>query len=257
MRDYIKRFLIAGILAVCVSLLFIGGRHSQASMLTENPVQNRWIWPADGVISDTFGTRQGKHKGLDIAGAANTPIFSVEDGVVEKSYYSDTYGNVVFIKHQNDFVTVYAHLSSRFAAEGMNVKKGEMIGKMGSTGQATGVHLHFEIHQGEWTFDKKYALDPEGMLGMAKIGEVVQAGTTKDGETVIAVSSHPAGNEKGEQTQPQPTGKPQYYTVKSGDTLWSISNKNHLNVEAIKAANKLSSDRILPQQVLIMPTGGK
>jgi len=77
-------------------------------MLNSSMPKEEWIWPADGIISDTFGTRQGKHKGIDIAGKLNSPIFSVDNGVVEKSYYSNSYGNVIFINHQSNYVTVYA-----------------------------------------------------------------------------------------------------------------------------------------------------
>ncbi len=183
MRDYIRRFLIAIIMALCVSLLFLGGRHSEAAGLPEKQAHHHWIWPADGVISDTYGTRMGKHKGIDIAGEMDTPILAVEDGVVEKSYFSDTYGNVLFIKHPQKFVTVYAHLNKRSVIEGQNIKQGQIIGKMGQTGQATGIHLHFETHQGEWRFDKKYAIDPEKLLGSTDVGEFVQAGVASHGFT--------------------------------------------------------------------------
>ena len=61
MRDYIKRVLIALIMALCVSLLFLGGKHSEASMKDEKAIKDGWIWPTDGIISDTYGTRMGKH----------------------------------------------------------------------------------------------------------------------------------------------------------------------------------------------------
>ncbi len=259
MRDYIKRFLIAGIMAIFVSLLFLGGRHPQASMLNSNTAKSQWIWPAEGVISDTFGTRQGKHKGLDIAGELNSPIFAVDAGTVEKSYYSDTYGNVVFISHSSGYVTIYAHLSSRLVNEGQQVKKGEIIGKMGMTGQATGVHLHFETHKSEWTFDKKYAFDPERLLGTAKMGDVVQVGAAKEGQPFLEASTHLHDQADRQTIVPErekqissSTAKKQTYLVKSGDTLSTISAKYHLSIEKIKELNKLSSDRILSNQVLMI-----
>ena len=259
MRDYIKRFLIAGIMAIFVSLLFLGGRHPQASMLNPNPEKSQWIWPADGVISDTFGTRQGKHKGLDIAGELNSPIFAVEAGTVEKSYYSDTYGNVVFVNHPSGYVTVYAHLSSRLVNEGQRVKRGEIIGKMGMTGQATGVHLHFESHRHEWTYDKKYALDPEGLLGNAKMGDVVQAGAVKEGQPVLEASSH-LRDQAEKQTfvsevrkqNPSTTSQQQAYIVKNGDTLWSIAEKFQMNVHELQQLNHLTGSTITIGEKLIV-----
>ena len=111
MRDYIKRLIIAGIMALCISLLFLGGKHSQAEEISFKDKTNHWIWPSDGLITDTFGTRHGNHNGIDIAGPYGSPIYTVDDGVVTKAYYSYSYGNVIFIKHDNGLETVYAHLN--------------------------------------------------------------------------------------------------------------------------------------------------
>lgn len=247
MLDYIKRFLIAGIMAVCVGLLFWGGKHSQASMIHSDKETPSWIWPADGIISDTFGTRQGKHKGVDIAGNLNTPVLSVDNGVVEKSYYSTTYGNVIFIHHPNHFVTVYAHLNARLAGEGQLVKQGEIIGKMGRSGQATGVHLHFEAHQTKWTYDKRFAFDPDGVLGNKGLGEVVQAGAGQRRE--IEASSHIQPQTPNHLYETKETAL--RYIVRRGDTLSSISKKLNLPIEELKRMNRLSSDYIKPKQVLL------
>ena len=117
MLDYIKRILIAGIVALCISLLFLGGRQAgrQESINIEE-VTSEWIWPADGVITDTYGTRNGSHKGIDIAGAPGTPVYAVDGGKVTKSYYSSTYGHVVFVEHPNQLETVYAHLQEKIRA---------------------------------------------------------------------------------------------------------------------------------------------
>ncbi|MGG3470826.1 peptidoglycan DD-metalloendopeptidase family protein [Neobacillus pocheonensis] len=238
MRDYIKRFLIAIIMALCVSLLFLGGKHSQAAGLNE--MKEHWIWPADGVISDTYGTRQGKHKGIDIAGKMETPILAVDDGVVIKSYFSNTYGNVVFIIHPSRIVTVYAHLNRRNVFVGQNIKQGDVLGKMGKTGQATGIHLHFETHELEWRYDKKYAINPERLLGKADVGETVQGGIASMGRGVLEASTH---------AKPVIT---EQYVVKQGDTLFSISKKNNVSVDRIKQINHLRSDMIRPKQILII-----
>lgn len=253
MGDYVKRFLIAIILAICVSLLFLGGKPTHAAELSAaNEKEKHWIWPADGIISDTYGTRNGKHKGIDIAGTRNTPILAVEDGIVVKSYYSKTYGNVVFIKHPSNFVTVYAHLNKRNVFQGNKIKQGHAVGTMGNTGQATGTHLHFETHQMEWRYDKKFALDPEFLLGKMAVGDSVQGGIASAGD-VLEVSLR---------LQPQIAERPSIksntstsaakYIVKQGDTLYSIAKQNNLTVARIKEMNQLSSDIIRPKQILII-----
>jgi len=122
-----------------------------------------FIRPTTGVVSDEFGTRGGKHYGIDIANGVGTPVYAAAGGVVLDSYYSPSYGNVIFITHIIDgktFTTVYAHLSSRAVSRGQVVQQGQYIGAMGSTGDSTGPHLHFEIHEGPWNDAKSNAVNP-------------------------------------------------------------------------------------------------
>lgn len=85
------------------------------------------------------------HLGTDFAASTGTPARSVSDGVVEFSGVQNGYGNVVFIKHGNNHETVYAHLSKISVQRGQSVSQGQTIGLVGSTGWATGPHLHFEF----------------------------------------------------------------------------------------------------------------
>lgn len=85
------------------------------------------------------------HLGTDFAAATGTPARTVGDGVVEFSGVQNGYGNVVFVKHRNGHETVYAHLSKLMVQKGQNVSQGQTIGLVGSTGWATGPHLHFEF----------------------------------------------------------------------------------------------------------------
>lgn len=237
MREYIKRFLIAGIMAVCVSLLFFGIKHAEAAG-SINEMTTNWMWPSDGVITDSFGTRQGQHMGIDIASSPGTSIYAVENGIVSKSYYSDTYGNVVFIKHDKNFETVYAHLQSRTVQEGTRVKKGDIIGKMGSTGDSSGVHLHFEVHQSHWTVDKKNAVNPMLALGEVKIGQAVAA--VQRDQQAIETAGRLIDDTNAS------------YVVQAGDTLYSIAKKVNISVTDLKAKNGLKNDLIIPQQKLIL-----
>lgn len=85
------------------------------------------------------------HLGTDFAAPTGTPVRTVGDGVVEFAGVQNGFGNVVFIKHRNQHVTVYAHLSRIGVKKGESVSQGQTIGAVGSTGWATGPHLHFEF----------------------------------------------------------------------------------------------------------------
>lgn len=85
------------------------------------------------------------HEGIDFAAPTGTPIFATGDGRVEKAWHSDTYGNVVYIDHGFGYQTRYAHMSRFIVHDGEKVKRGQVIGYVGSTGEATGPHLHYEV----------------------------------------------------------------------------------------------------------------
>ncbi|MGG0717551.1 M23 family metallopeptidase [Robertmurraya massiliosenegalensis] len=108
-----------------------------------------FAWPAvGGYISSKQGQRWGKlHKGIDIARPSDRTIKASDNGIVKSAGWSGGYGNKVVINHQNGYETVYAHLSSIDVEVGQTVSKGMKIGVMGSTGNSTGVHLHFEIYK--------------------------------------------------------------------------------------------------------------
>lgn len=246
MLDYLKRLLIAGIMAVCVSLLFFGGK-PQAQALNADV---DWIWPTEGIISDTYGTRLGHHKGVDIASSIDTPIFSVDDGTVTKSYFSDTYGQVIFIKHSNNLETVYAHLNKRMVEEGQRVKKGTMIGRMGNTGSSTGVHLHFEVHQNEWTFDKENAFNPTIVLGDVQIGNTV---ASEEQAEYVVKQIEPLSTENEKETLSMEQAEVTSHIVKAGETLWSIATDYSTTVEGIQNINLLKESQIYEHQTLKVP----
>ena len=85
------------------------------------------------------------HNGIDYYAPKGTPVYAAGDGVVSRSAYSRTNGNHVFIKHANSIETKYLHFTSRTVKEGQRVKQGQTIGTVGSTGLATGPHLHYEF----------------------------------------------------------------------------------------------------------------
>jgi murein DD-endopeptidase MepM/ murein hydrolase activator NlpD len=106
-------------------------------------------WPAvGGYISSQMGYRWGKmHKGIDIARPSDRTIKAADNGIVVSAGFDGSYGNKVIIDHQNGLRTLYAHLSSIKVSVGQTVSQGSAIGVMGSTGDSTGVHLHFEVYK--------------------------------------------------------------------------------------------------------------
>ncbi|TYS50250.1 peptidoglycan DD-metalloendopeptidase family protein [Bacillus infantis] len=126
--------------------------------------------PAAGVVTSGLGQRWGTfHAGVDIAKSGTVPVVAAANGVVIRSYYSSSYGNVVFISHSIEgqvYTTVYAHLSSRSIGTGATVSKGQQIGIMGNTGDSQGQHLHFELHRGPWNASKSNAINPIGIVPM-------------------------------------------------------------------------------------------
>ena len=111
-----------------------------------------WVWPTSAPygISSGFGWRWGKlHEGIDINGPGyGSPIKAANNGIVIQSGYTGTNGNYIVIKHENNYYTMYAHLASRTKQVGAVVMAGDLIGTMGKTGFATGVHLHFGLYRG-------------------------------------------------------------------------------------------------------------
>ncbi|KOS28983.1 peptidase M23 [Bacillus anthracis] len=195
-----------------LSILFVSQLHVYAE-------ENRWTWPVEGQISDYFGTRHGKHYGIDVAAPIGTPVVAIQDGKVTRSYYSSSYGNVVFISHNihgETYAAVYAHLNRRSVSAGDYVSQGEQLGVVGNTGESGGAHLHFELHQGGWTMAKKNAMNPLLVLSEQR-NEVVSSSL---------------------------------YVVQKGDTLVSIARKFSMTLKEIKEKNGLQQELIYPNQQL-------
>jgi murein DD-endopeptidase MepM/ murein hydrolase activator NlpD len=108
-----------------------------------------FAWPTvGGYISSKQGPRWGRmHKGIDIARPSNRTIKAADNGVVVSAGWGGGYGNKIVIDHRNGYRTLYGHMSSLKVRVGQKVSKGSAIGIMGATGDATGVHLHFEVYK--------------------------------------------------------------------------------------------------------------
>ena len=99
-----------------------------------------------GRVTSRYGSRsRGFHTGIDLAGSTGSPVYAADGGTVTFAGWNGGYGKMIKIKHDNGYETYYAHLSSINVSKGSKVAKGTKIGGVGSTGNSTGPHLHFEI----------------------------------------------------------------------------------------------------------------
>ena len=107
----------------------------------------QFIWPTQGKITQNYAWY---HQGLDIANKASPNVLAADSGRVTVAGWPDKsgYGNRVVIDHGNGYVTLYGHLTQIYVTPGQYVNRGEPVGKMGTTGRSTGIHLHFEVRKG-------------------------------------------------------------------------------------------------------------
>lgn len=121
-------------------------------LIESNASTKDFAWPLKGIITSVYGNRNGRfHYGIDIAARKGTAIRSTADGIVILSGKNvdgfGGYGNIIALQHSVDTVSIYAHNRKNYAREGECVKEGDTIGEVGSTGNSTGPHLHFEIRK--------------------------------------------------------------------------------------------------------------
>jgi murein DD-endopeptidase MepM/ murein hydrolase activator NlpD len=112
------------------------------------------IWPVDGQLGSYFGERSDPfsgegafHTGVDIRAPSGTPVHAAADGVVLRASFVGGYGRLVVIDHGNGLQTYYAHLSRFAVVPGQEVRQGEVVGLVGSSGRATAPHLHYEVRE--------------------------------------------------------------------------------------------------------------
>ncbi|MEL7085524.1 MAG: M23 family metallopeptidase [Cyanobacteria bacterium P01_A01_bin.3] len=123
------------------------------------PTEDVMIWPTNGRLTSGYGWRRGRiHAGIDIVGPVGTPVVAAMSGRVIYSGWYYGYGYMVDIEHANGTVTRYAHASRLHVSVGEQVRQGQLIMAMGSTGRSTGPHLHFEVRQ------NGYAINPLAVL---------------------------------------------------------------------------------------------
>ena len=125
----------------------IRGSQAQAgSSGTGAPSAAGLIWPVDGIVVSGFGMRWGRmHEGIDITASTGTPVRAAAAGTIIHAGWLGGYGNLVVVDHGNGLATAYAHASAILVVVGQQVGQGEMVSLVGSTGNSSGPHLHFEV----------------------------------------------------------------------------------------------------------------
>ena len=157
---------------------------------SEKPVRTAAFTSGYGVRSDPFGGGATRHMGIDLAGPSGTPIYATADGVVSESGYNNGgYGNLIKLDHGRGVETRYGHLSAMLVAAGQRVSRGQLIGRMGSTGRSTGSHLHYEVRiEGKAVNPIPFMKSTDYLLAMQKGG----GGVSMDAHQVALGGPQPA-----------------------------------------------------------------
>lgn len=157
-----------------------GTPKASAYIPSGRPVAKLSLTSNFGVRSDPFIGGARMHKGIDIPGPIGTPIYATADGVVSRSGWASGYGNLVQITHGGGMETRYGHMSKLLVSANSYVKRGQLIGLMGSTGRSTGSHLHYEVRvDGAAINPLPFVAGPDYLVAMNTKPPVAMGGPTK------------------------------------------------------------------------------
>ena len=152
-------------LVVALRSEFMNQAYGAVSSVVNPTAETPNIWPVAGPISSYYGYRTSPggigstfHEGVDIAGDYGTPISATAAGTVTKAGWVGGYGYLVEVRHADGIVTRYGHNSAVLVYEGQHVDQGSMIALMGSTGNSTGPHCHYEVRINGEAVDPMYFL---------------------------------------------------------------------------------------------------
>jgi murein DD-endopeptidase MepM/ murein hydrolase activator NlpD len=148
---------------------------ASVSVPSRMPLDNATLTSDFGMRTHPVLGGRRNHKGIDLAQPSGTPVYATADGVVGKAEWFSSYGNYIQIEHGGEMQTRYAHLSGYAIAAGEQVRKGQLIGFVGSTGRSTGPHLHYEVRvAGEAVDPTPYMVDTQ--LAVAGSGTLGRGG---------------------------------------------------------------------------------
>lgn len=198
------------------------------------------------VVTSHFGWRRGAaHKGIDVDLVTGDKVLALLDGKVRYVKWHYGHGNVVVIRHYNGLETVYAHLSKQLVQVNDSVKKGQVIGKGGVTGNARGSHLHLEVRFQGTCVNPEYFFDfgdtnkirAKEIWVPKKWSEAYTQNSWKTSEMHICHSL--------EEAKEISDGPIVYHKVKKGDTLSSISHKYQVSIRNLCKTNQITQKTLL------------
>ena len=185
----------------------------------------KFVIPTLGRTQGGFGWRNGgMHNGIDLELKIGDTVLNAMDGIVRYAGWNNGgYGYLVIIRHYNGLETYYAHLSALKCKENEAIKAGDLVGLGGRTGRAYGPHLHFEVRFKDNPFDPAMLInfDKKELIG-----------------TTLFLLPEKFGHVK-------EMSEAQYYTIRSGDTLWAISNRQGVSMKYICNLNNITETSTL------------
>ena len=198
------------------------------------------------VVTSHFGWRWGAaHKGIDIDLYTGDKVLAMLDGKVRYVKYHSSHGNVVVIRHYNGLETVYAHLSKQLVQVNDSVKKGQIIGKGGVSGNSRGSHLHLEVRFQGTCLNPEYFFEftEENKIRATEmwVNKKWSEAYTQSSRRIADIQICHTEEEANEIADPQI----KYHIIKSGDTLSSISHKYQVSVSNLCKNNQITKKTLL------------
>lgn len=244
-------------------------------VVVEDPKNGKfYVHPKMGTLNSRYGPRRRRnHYGIDIGLHTGDPVYVAMDGMVRFAAYEGAMGKVVVIRHANGLETVYAHLSRINVQPNQIVGAGQVVGLGGSTGRASGPHLHYEIrYLGRALNPEKFIdfttghpwsdtviLDQsflrkngwvkeepvEDLTNDTLIEGEVGTGDSLVASDTMALAPPPPLIPDPPKVEKPKAPAPKYHTVKSGETLSAISRKHGISVNTLYKLNKLNERSVL------------
>jgi murein DD-endopeptidase MepM/ murein hydrolase activator NlpD len=209
-----------------------------AGTVTLTVNESNFVMPACGKVNSEFGRRgNSMHSGIDIKVETDDPGYCAFDGMVRMAKNYGAYGKVVVVRHENGLETVYSHLNSIAVSVNQSLNAGDLIGGGGRTGNASGVHLHFETRFKGEPFNPRLLIDFENCR-------------VKSSTLILNESSYQLYGKNMQAASPQQkpaaaTATSSVHVVQKGDTLYSLAKRYGTTVEALRKLNQLTAESVI------------